>query len=422
MTVGDLFFRFGAALALGLLIGLEREFKHVRENESTKFAGVRTFALIALIGCAAAMLGDEMGTPWVFVFGFVGVTGIVIAAYITTAKQGSFGITTESACLLTALIGALCFYDQLGLAVALTVATMLLLSAKVELQRFTRTLTQEDIVAVVQFGIVTAIVLPILPDEPIGAAPFDVLTPRKVWLMVVLVSGLGFIGYGLNKFMAGNKAIALTGFLGGLVSSTAVTLTFSQRSREVSILCNAFAVAIVIAWVTMFVRVIVEVLVVNQPLAGDVWIPMTAAAVAGGLYCYFLYRKGSSNDGASEDVEMGNPFSLGKAVTFGAVYALVLVVARAAQMYFGDQGIYVSAIATGLADVDAITLSMAELSQPGGSVSLDVATRAITLAAVSNTVVKAGIVFATGHALLKRAVWPGFLLISAAGLAAAFTL
>lgn len=419
--MGDLFYRFGTALAIGLLIGLEREFRHTQDSKEGLFAGIRTFPMFAITGCAAAMLAELLGSPWGLLVPLIIVGGLVTAAYVVSARDGFVGMTTEITAVLMVIVGALCFYDQVLLAVAMGVAVLLLLSAKMELHRFSQMLTREEFLAIARFGIITAVVLPLLPDDSIAPAPFDVLTPRNVWLMVVLVAGLSFVGYGLKKFVGHRKAIALTGLLGGLVSSTAVTLTFTQRSSERSDLSVAFAIAILIAWITMFIRVVVEVAIVNRNLVAQLWIPMTAAAAAGTVYCLLLRRKQVVTD-ASEDVEVKNPFSLSKAVTFGALYAVVLVIARVAQMYFGDKGIYFSAIAAGFTDVDAITLSMAELSQEGGTVDAAVAVRAITLAAVSNTLVKAGMVFAIGHKLLKQAVLPGFLLIVVAALAAAFLL
>lgn len=417
--MGDLFYRFGIALAIGLLIGMEREFAHSGKKDDGSFAGMRTFPLFALIGCAGAMIGDLIGSPWGFVAPLVIIGGLIAIAYAQSSRQGYMGLTTEATAVLTVMVGALVYHDQRELAAALAVTMMFLLSFKIQIQDFVKGLTRDDIIAVVKLGIITAVVLPLLPDQGIGPAPFDVVNPHNVWLMVILVSGLGFIGYALMKIVGPGKGITLTGFLGGLVSSTAVTLAFSQKSNEPGAMPGGFAVAIVVAWVTMFVRVVVEVAVVNQALVATVWIPMIAAAVAGIIYCVVASKREEKSE-SSGSVDTANPFSLKKSLTFGALYAVILVVARVAEMYLGTGGIYASAVVAGFTDVDAITLSMAELSQENGSIDTAVATRAITLAAMSNTLVKAGMVFTTGSALLKKAIWPAVVMILVAGLAGAF--
>lgn len=419
MELTDLFYRFGAALLIGLLIGIERQYRKSDESQEYQFGGVRTFALLALVGCGGAMLADLQGSPWGLVIPVAVAGGLLLIAYQGTVRNGAYGMTSEVAALLTVVIGALCYYDHVVLATALGVLTFTLLSMKFRLHQITAGLTEPEIVSLTKFGLMTAILLPILPDEPLGPPPFDVVTLRNVWLMVVLVSAIGLVGYVLKRLLGGKKAILLTGFLGGLVSSTAVTLTFAARSTERPALSRAFATAIIIAWTTMFIRVIVEVAVVNPTLVSRLWIPMAAAAAAGVIYCLLLRKKQVQDEAGGEDVDVESPFSLKKALSFGLLYAGVLVVARVAQMYFGDEGIYVSAIAAGFSDVDAITLSMAELSKEGGTVEPGVAVRAITLAAVSNTLVKTGIVFVSGDKALRKAVLPGVVLIVVAALGSA---
>jgi len=416
----DLFYRFGVALLIGLLIGLERQFSKSDDSLEFQFGGVRTFPLLALTGCGAAMLAEVQGSPWGLVLPMAIAGGLLLIAYYGTVRNEALGMTTEVAAVLTLIIGALCYHGQLVLATALGVTTFSLLSLKLQMHRFTNTLTSTEVVSLAKFGLMTAIMLPVLPDTPLGDAPFDVVSLRNVCLMVVLVAAIGLVGYVLKKLLGHKKAILLTGFLGGLVSSTAVTLTFAARSIERPDLSRAFATAIIIAWTTMFIRVVVEVAVVNPELVGQVWIPMAAAALAGAIYCVVLRRKSVQVEAGGEDVAVESPFSLKKALAFGFLYAGVLVVARVAQMYFGNEGIYVSAVAAGFSDVDAITLSMAELSREGGSVDQGVAVRAITLAAVSNTLVKTGIVMLTGDKTLRNAVLPGVMLIVAAALGAAF--
>ena len=263
-----LFYRFGVALFIGMLVGLQREYvsEETSQRSHGMFAGVRTFALMSLAGCVAAFIADILSNPWVFIGLVIPMGGLIIAAYYITSTNGDMGMTTEVAAVVTILSGALCYWDQLALAVAIGVITTALLSFKLELHGFAALLTREDIVATLKFAIITAIILPVLPNDSFGPPPFDVLNPYKVWLMVVLISGISFLGYVLIKLVGERQGIGLTGLLGGLVSSTAVTLSFSQRSQTENQLAKPFALAIIVAWTVMFARVLIEVMVTNLPL------------------------------------------------------------------------------------------------------------------------------------------------------------
>jgi len=412
-----LFFRFGVALAVGFLVGLQREY--ARATRDTEIpAGERTLALMGLGGCAAAMAADAMSAPWLFALLVLPFWGLVVAAYLVNARAGHTGLTSETAAVIVTLTGALCYWDHVPLAVALGVATTVLLSIKVELESFVRRVTRQDLYATLKFAVITAIVLPVLPNQAYGPSPVDVLNPYKIWLMVILISAISFCGYVLVKVVGSERGIGLTGLLGGLVSSTAVTLSFSQRSRQEGGLARSFALAIIISWTIMFARVGVEVAVVNASLLAALWMPLVAGTVAGLGYCIYLHYTSGHAEAA---VEVTNPFELGPAVKFGLLYGVVLVVAKAARVYFGDTGLYLSSIASGVADVDAITLSVAELARTG-EVASGTGARAIILAAVSNSLVKGGIVLATGAASLRRVVAPGLALILVAALGVAFAL
>ena len=219
------------------------------------------------------------------------------------------------------------------------------------------------------------------------------------------------------KLLDAGRGIGLTGILAGIVSSTAVTLSFSGRSKQVAEIVPALALGIILAWSIMFARVLVEVLAVNRPLLGALWAPMLAGLVAGLLYAYLLYRR--QGDIRAEGIEFNNPFELMPALKFGLIYAAVLLIVRTAEIYFGTTGIYVSSLLSGTVDLHAITLSMAQLGLNGG-IALDTAANAITLATLSNTVVKAGIVIFVGSKALRTAVLPAVVLISLAAGAAAW--
>lgn len=418
MANADLFLRFGVAMALGFLIGLQREHSY-GERGAQIFAGERTLALLGLSGALAALASDVFAMPLIF-FGVLLFTAVLAgAAYVIEAREGRIGITTEVAVLIVVLLGGLCYWGYLTLAAAAGIATTVILSLKIETDRLVRALTRQDIFAALQFAVITAIVLPILPDQAPWPPPFDVLNPFKIWLMVVLISGIGFLGYVLIKLVGTHRGIGITGFLGGLVSSTAVTLSFSQRSQAESKLARQLALAIIIAWTMMFPRILIEVLVVHRELLSAVGPPILAAGLAALAYSLYLFISARSKE--SSDLEFSNPFDLSAALKFGLLYAVILLITRSAQIYSGETGVLVSSFISGLADVDAITLSMSELSRSGG-LSLDIASQAIVIAAMANTLVKGGIVLSMGAAALRKALWPGLLLIVGAGVGTAFLL
>jgi uncharacterized membrane protein (DUF4010 family) len=419
MEQTELFFRFGLSAAIGFIIGLQREFAH-KEKGGEIFAGERTLALMGLVGCSAAFVADILELPWAFLIIILLTSAFITAGYIISAWRGSMGLTTEVASLIVLLSGALVYWGYLELAVAMGVATFVILSIKLETDILVRRITREDVYAILKFAVISAIVLPLLPNEGLGPAPFDVLNPYKIWLMVVFISGISFLGYILIKVVGTKQGIGLTGLLGGLASSTAVTLSFSEKSQQQTNLAKPFALAIIISWTMMFSRVLVEVAALNQTLLKVIWIPLVAAGAIALVYSVYLYfAQRSMEEG---DVPLSNPFELGPAVKFGFLYAAILLVSRAAQMNFGDAGIFASSIISGLADVDAITLSMAQLSSSSGSLSISTASQAIVLATMSNTVVKGGIVLLMGSKALRRALLPGFLLILATGLGVGFLL
>ena len=407
-----IFQRFGVSLLLGFLIGMERE----REKSAT-FAGVRTFPLIAVLGCLGAML-SEMGVPWMFPVAFIVVAAFVLASYRATFTPQSPGMTTEIAALLCCLYGALVWWDMAILAGALAVTTVLLLTTKEPLQALARRIGHADVIAAAQFGAITLIVLPILPNRTYG--PLHVLNPHLIWIMVVLIAGLNLVGYALMKLRGSRQGIGLGGLLGGLVSSTALTLSFSRRSRDQADFAPLYALGIIMASAIMFVRILVIAATQSAVLARHLLVPLGAAAViglAGCLLMWFAQRR-TAGPAQEQHVAIRNPCELWLAIRFGVLFGMILLISRAAQEFVGTVGIYWSSALSGLVDVDAITLSLSNLSQ--GTITTDVAARGITLAAVANTAVKAGIAALIGGPALRRATLPLFLAMTAAAAAIAF--
>lgn len=407
MNSADLFLRFGIALAIGFMIGLQREYAFQAARREL-VAGERTFALMGIVGALAAMSADLLGSPLAFFVIILAVSFYAALAYFLEARQGHVGLTTEIAMLITILCGALCYWDHVSLAAAIGIATTVLLSIKVETDRLVKALTRQDIFAALQLAVISLIILPILPNQGLLPEPFDVLNPFKIWLMVVFISGINFLGYIAIKVAGPQRGIGLTGLFGGLASSTAVTLGFSERSNRETQLARPFALAIMVAWTVMFGRVLVEVMVINPGLLRLIWLPIVAAGMVGLLYCVYLYL--SQPQLEKDDLQFSNPFDLVSAIKFGLLYAAILVLARAAQLYFGQTGIYLSSLLSGLVDVDAITLTLAQLSL-SESFSQTVAAQGIVLATVANTVVKGGIVLLGSARPLKRTILPGLLLV-----------
>ncbi len=416
----DLFIRFGAALAIGFSIGLQREFSHGGEGKIIP-AGERTFALIALSGALAAMASERFAQPLIF-FGLLMAVGLLlVVGYVFKARNGHFGMTTEAAILVTVLLGGLCYWNYVGLAVAIGVITTLVLSIKLETDRLVQQLTRQDINAALQFAIISAIVLPVLPNQALLPPPFDVLNPFKIWLMVVFITGISFLGYVLIKLMGSERGISMTGVLGGLVSSTAVTMTLSDRSRRQTRLVRSFAIAIVVAWAMMFTRILFQVGIVNAELLQVAWLPLTISAVSGFLFSLYLLFAQRGKDGSGR-VEFSNPVDLISALRFGLIYAAILLATRSAQLYLGESGLLLSSFLAGFSDSNAITLSLAELSRADGGLSLHTAAQGLMLAAMTNTIFKGLIVFRTGSPALRRLTFPAMVVMLVLGVGAAFLL
>ena len=405
--------RFAVALGLGVLIGLERE----RAKGEEGGAGVRTFALIALAGAIAGFLDRDLGLGGLALAVFIAVVALLVSVYVVTSLHGDTGVTTEISALLAFLLGLLCAYGQLQVAAWAAVAMALMLALKDWLHRLARRIDAADVEATLKFAIVTLIILPLVPDHNYGPAPLDVLNPYKVWLMVVLISGLNFMSYLLIKIIGAEHGIGIAGLLGGLASSTALTLGFSQRSRQPGADASALALGILLAWTVMFFRVVVMTALISLQLGMRLAVAMGALCVVSLGASFWLWRRLQAK--ARGEVKPGtNPFELGEAVKFGLLFGVVVFIAKAAQVYLGEAGLYLAAGLAGLSDVDAITLAMADLARSEAQ-SLEVAARAILIAALANTLVKSGMAAGLGSPELRRITLPISALLFAAGVLAA---
>jgi len=405
---------FGTALLIGAMLGIERE-RHRREHDEQTIGGLRTFILFALIGALGGWLTLALDSPWILAAALVCALAPVLAGYVISARTqpDALGLTTELAAIAACLLGAMTTLGYRGLAVGLGVAVAAVLAYKQPLHGIVYRLDREDVYAGLRLLIATFIVLPLLPDEPVD--PWGALRPRSLWILVLLIASLSLVGYVATRLLGTRRGIPLTGLTGGLVSSTAVTLTFARQSRDPAYAAAvpALASGILLAWGVMFVRVIVEVLVVNRALLPAVMVPFGAMAVVAGTAAWVLRGRGTT--ARAESVPMRNPFSLASAARFAAFFALVLLLVKLAQTYLPDRGLYFVAALAGTTDVDAITLSMAQYARSGDP---GLAANAITIAALANTLVKAGMAAVLGGRALRGPVLSATVAVIAAGAAA----
>lgn len=405
--------QFLTSLAIGLLIGLERE-----RNPSAK-AGLRTFALVAVFGTLSALLSDKLDTPWLVLAGMLVVAGMIVTAYRSPPDQEADpGTTTIIALLLSYGLGAMVWFGMAKLAVMLAIGITVLLYFKPELHGISQKLSRRDLVAVLQFSVLTFIVLPILPDQSYG--PYDAFNPHQAWLMVVLISGLSLTGYAALHIVGSRYGAPLLGLFGGLASSTATTLIYSKHGKGNLSMQNLAASVIVIASMVVLVRLFV----VSSVLAYGS-LPALVPLFAGGLFAglgvaLYNWRKMSQ---ATELYipETANPAELHAALGFGMLYVVVLLVTAWMADVAGSQGLYAVAFVSGLTDVDAIVLSSLRLLSLG-QLNEPQAVIAIAIGFLSNLLFKFGMVVFIGGWALARQVAVGFAAISAGVLGGLLTL
>jgi uncharacterized membrane protein (DUF4010 family) len=438
--IPEVFQRLGIALGLGLLVGLQRE------RSNSRWAGIRTFPLITLLGAICGLLAANLG-GWIVAAGFLAVISIVIMANIAAlqnahlmprqldeaADRGQIitrpddqpvhgqpvdaasrsappthdaaaeaevrmrdgdrgaGQTTEAAALLMYALGAYLAVGNATPAIVVGGVVAVLLHFKQPLHRFVEQIGEYDIRAMMQFVLIALVILPVLPDQTYG--PYDVFNPREIWRVVVLIVGIGLAGYVAYKLFGQKAGTILGGVLGGLISSTATSVSYARRAKSAPDAASLAAVVIMIASTIAFARVIVEVAVVAPGILGQVAPPLGAmfvlmALISAGIY--FLSR------GTRDELpEQENPAELKSALIFGAIYAVVIFAVAAAQDYFGTGGLYVVAVLSGLTDLDAITLSTARLAAEN---RIDISTgwRLILLAGLANLVFKGATVALLG--------------------------
>ncbi|MBT9614387.1 MAG: MgtC/SapB family protein [Burkholderiales bacterium] len=392
--IGHLF-TFATSLALGLLIGLERE-----RNPNAK-AGLRTFALTALLGTLAALLADKTGSPWFLAAALVGVAGFILTAYLGSDDPEP-GTTTQVALLVCFGLGAMVWYDEQTLAIMLAIVTTVLLYFKNELEGISKSLTRRDLVSMLQFAVVTFIVLPVLPNQNYG--PYSTLNPYQIWLMVVLISGVSLAGYVALRIFGLRYGAVLLGLLGGLVSSTATTLVYAKHSRTDAEMRKLAVTVILLANLVVMLRLSVLAAIIAPSLLARL-LPVLGAGFVLGLAVTLYQWRQLHAQGTLLMPDMKNPTELRTALSFGLLYAIVLLASAWLSDYAGEKGLYAVALVSGLPDVDPITLSTLRLLDLG-QIMQEQAVIAVMLALLANLIFKLGLVFSIGGRALGVACLP----------------
>ena len=384
---------FAISLAIGLLVGLERE-----RSPAAK-AGLRTFGLVTMLGTLLALLSDRTGSAWLLATGLIAVGGMIISAYLDGDEDEDPGTTTEAALLLCFALGAVVWYGYGTLAIMLAITMTILLHYKPELQSMTKSLSRDDLQSVLQFAVLSFIVLPILPDHDYG--PYDTLNPYQTWWMVVLISGVSLAGYVALRIVGQRYGAPLLGFLGGLVSSTATTLVYARHGRN-GAMSGLAVVVILIANLVVLVRLSVVSGLVSPSILPHL-LPVLASGFVLGAVGAFYWWRSMSRVGELPMPEIKNPTEIKTALSFGVLYAVVLLLEAWLSDIAGSRGLYLLAFASGLTDLDAISLSSLRLFEQG-KLPADQAVIAIAIAYLSNIAFKFGLLaFVGGKALAQRA-------------------
>lgn len=406
MELSYLFQQLGIALGLGLLVGLQRE------SAASALGGVRTFPLVTLFGASCGLLALPYG-GWMIGFGLLSLTGLIALGRQAELykQQPDPGLTTEAAMLLMFVVGAYLINGQRAIAIATGGCVAVLLHYKGQLHHAVAHLDENDLKAIMQFALISLVILPVLPNRTYGW--YDVLNPRQIWWMVVLIVGISLGGYIVYKFFGTEAGILLGGILGGLISSTATTVSYAKRTRTTPNLSNLAAIAVMIASAVVYLRLQLEIVTVAPHFLPVAAIPLSAILfllVLCSAVLWLLNRREAGEMPAQE-----NPSELKSALIFGLLYALILFAVAAVKQHFGNRGLYIVAVLSGLTDVDAITLSTSQLVNTA-RMSAEEGWKIILTATLSNLVFKAGAVAVLGSRALLLKVSVCYSVVMIAGL------
>ncbi|MEO0646018.1 MAG: MgtC/SapB family protein [Cyanobacteria bacterium J06650_10] len=414
--------RLGIALAIGLIIGAERDWQNQQQDTNASAAGVRSFGFVGLLGGLAMLLAlaTPASMPIVLAALFFGFSLTVAISYWLTAQATKdFGMTTEIALLLTFCLGALSVSGYKAEAIAVAVVVAVMLGLKQEMHRSLSKLNRDELQATLQLLLIGIVALPLLPNQALG--PWNAINPRTIGWLVVLIAATSYAGYFAVRLLGERTGLMLTALLGALVSSTAVTISFAQMHKKKVGSPVLLGAGISLAAGTMALRLLIEISVVNAsllrwlvlPIAGLALIPLLAAVITH----QYLSRSTSYQPAAfpseqvKSTVQLKNPLDLKSALFYGAIFTLLFVLVQAAESWFGESGIYLLSGLSGITDVDAVSLSLAASAKSG--LSERVAVLGILLAVAVNTLVKAGLAVAIGGWQLAK--WSASILLVSLG-------
>jgi uncharacterized membrane protein (DUF4010 family) len=405
---------FLSAIIIGALIGMEREFEQFKKGKPD-FAGLRTFIFISLLGAIVGQLSVKLENPLFMTIAFLAFTLIVVSAYIVSAMHHKkIGATTEVTALLVFCLGIMCVTELAHVAISVTVIILAFLALKKVLTKPIRAIQSEQIYATIEFALMAIVIFPLLPnkaysplDIPIigtilKALPIDhgfvaqlnAFNPYIIWLMVVLVTGVGYVGYILTEIIGSKKGIGISGMIGGLVSSTAVSTTLSRESKISPSVIDACSFGVLFASATMFLKVLLFVAAVSPPLFMRIALLLVLLAIANygvGFISLFGHRKHPA-----KSLGFKSPFAVLPAIKFGILFAVIIFLTKLASLTLGDAGVYAVSLISGFVGMNAITLSIANLASTA-AITLTTAVRSIVLATLSNTAFKMGIAWFYGE-------------------------
>jgi len=376
------------SLGIGLILGLEREYDKLKEEQG--FAGIRTFPIVAIIGFILGNLTTAY-TPWLVIIITAAFLLFLALSHLSIVqKHVMTGITTNMALFATLILGVMVANHLHKEAVATAVIVVTLLSLKTTFNTFIKNITSEELFAFIKFSIIALLILPFLPNQDYG--PEGLVNAFEIGAIIVIVSFLNFIGYFLVKYVGSKRGILLTAVLGGLISSTAVAWIYASRSKESPELSKEYAAGIIIASAIMFPRLAILAYIFNSAILSYLVIPFTILTLICLISALVFIKK--NTDVPKTAINLGNPLNIWNALGFGGIYVVILFAVFYGNQFFGESGLYYSALIAGLADTDAITISMAKF----GSLEekLRVATNVIITATISNMIVKLGITYFKG--------------------------
>lgn len=407
LTQADFIIRLLVSIGIGAVIGLERE--HAAMMEKAKnFAGIRTFIFVVILGLVGGML-YYLFSPFIYIGVLIAVVVLTGISYFITASKGEIGATTEFSLIISFFLGTLVLMGKLEVSLSIMVVVVVLLSLKLRFRSIVDEITAQELYDLIRFVVIALLIFPFLPNENFG--PYNIINPREIGWVIILTSGVGLVGYTLMKFLGTGRGILLSGIVGGLVSSTAVTWVFAKKSKESDELSGSCAIAILSASSIMVLRVLVWTWVFNRGLFNSIVIKILLVFIACiGAALLFYFRK-RDQERTQAPIRKGKPLDLQGALVFGLIYIIILLVVNYANEQMGDKGLLISSAIAGLSDIDAITITISKLAQR--TLDFSSAADAILVAVISNTVVKMSIALWVGSKSLRRYLYMGYGIIIA---------